>query len=76
MLLLTASTLRTPLLKVPILLSNGILTYMATGVPNFSHPPAESKVVGTDLMTRTATLQIALAKVAMVRPVAGCGALA
>ena len=66
MFLLALPALHTPLLKVPILLSCSALTYLATGVPNVSHPQSDRKMVDADFMTRSATLQIALAKVTMV----------
>ena len=67
MALFNSPALHTPLLKVPILITGGIFTYMATGVPAMSHAPLKRKIVADDFMTRTSTLQVAIAKATMVR---------
>lgn len=66
MFLLISSSIYTPLLKIPILLTSNAFTYVATGVPNIP-PPKDPKQVGADYVTRNSPLQLAIANVAMVR---------
>ena len=66
---LLISTLYTPLLKMPILLSTAILGYAATGAtPKAVHMPHERKTIAKlDLITYTLPIQYVIVRSTMVR---------